>query len=131
MYDATDIERVRQLLLAGWTKAAIAKHLKISRRVIYNWAASGFLAAPTDAPRVRAGSGSKLDVFETAIARRLAANPATSTRQILRELRDLGYTGEITQLRAFLGQRRRDFLERAQASPADDDSAVQRTRHVG
>lgn len=60
MYDAMDIERVRELLLKGWSKAAIARHLRISRRVIYNWAALGYFVAPPREPRVRAGTGSKL-----------------------------------------------------------------------
>ncbi|HEV7993154.1 MAG TPA: helix-turn-helix domain-containing protein [Gemmatimonadaceae bacterium] len=131
MYDATDIQRVRALLEQGWSKAAIAKHLRISRRVIYNWAASGYLTSAVPEPRVRAGARSKLDAYESVIARRLSSNPATSTRQILRELRDLGYTGEITQLRTFLSSRRRDFVERTQASSEEMERNEQRPRHVG
>jgi transposase len=131
MYDATDIERVRELLRQGWSKAAIAKHLRISRRVIYNWAASGYLTSDMPVPRVRAGSGSKLDAFEAVIALRLSANPATSTRQILREIRELGYTGEITQLRTHLASRRRSFIERTQVSSSEEESGGQRARHVG
>jgi transposase len=64
MYDTNDIERVRALLRDGWSKAAIAKHLRISRRVIYNWSAAGLLTRDVVAPRVRAGSGPKVAADE-------------------------------------------------------------------
>jgi transposase len=131
MYDAADIERVRELLVEGWSKAAIAKHLRISRRVIYNWAASGYLDAPSCEPRVRSGSKSKLDAFDAVITRRLSTNPATSTRQIFRELRELGYTGEITQLRTFLAPKRRSFVNRMQTTSPDEESSDKQTQRVG
>jgi transposase len=130
MYDAADIEQVRELLREGWSKAAIAKHLRISRRVIYNWAAAGLLDTAALERRVRARGRSKLDAFEPVIARELSANPAVSTRKLLRELRELGYTGEITQLRTFVAARRRHFLEEPQprASATSND---ERARQVG
>jgi transposase len=131
MYDAADIERVRELLHQGWSKAAIAKHLRISRRVIYNWAAAGLFETAALERRVRAGGGSKLDVFEPVIARELSANPAVSTRKLLRELRELGYTGEITQLRTFVAARRRGFLEPQQPRSSAATSTDEHARQVG
>ena len=131
MYDATDIARVRELLEQGWSKAAIAKHLRISRRVIYNWEESGFLSAPSDAPRVRASRGSKLDAYELVIVQRLSSNPAMSSRQLLRELRELGYTGELTQLRTFLAPRRRQLIQSPDETITRASSTEVRSRHVG
>lgn len=86
---------MKQLLREGVKIAEIARRLGVSRQTIYNWKtteAEG--VSEKDRPR----RASKLDPFRNYIESRLDRFDLPAT-VLLREIRDMGYTGGITILR--------------------------------
>jgi transposase len=100
---------LRHLLDQGLSKSAIAARLGVSRRVIYYWLATGQLDRDVSAPappRQSARRAQKLDPFTPIIRDRLATYPELSAVRLLAECRAAGYTGGVTQLRAFVATAR-------------------------
>jgi transposase len=90
----------------GLSKTAIAARLGVSRRVVHYWIKTGQLdrdldAPPRRAPRPRA---TKLDRYTPIIAERLASYPELSAVRLYDEVRASGYTGSVTQLRAYVAR---------------------------
>jgi len=96
---------LKHLLDQRLSKAAIARQLGVSRRLVYYWIASGQLerdlSAPTPA-RTAAPRPAKLDPFKPLITTRLESYPALSAVRLFAELRAAGYTGGITQVRDYV-----------------------------
>lgn len=90
------------------SKAAIARQLGVSRRIIYYWLATGQLERDLQAPprRTPAPRRTKFDPFRPLVTERLTAYPALSAVRLLAELRAAGYPGGITQLRDFMATQR-------------------------
>jgi transposase len=90
----------------GLSKAAIARQLGINRRTISRWVAGGELDREVDTgqvPRpVRKGGPSKLEPYKAIIEARISAYPDLTSVRLLEEIRSAGYTGEISQVRAFV-----------------------------
>jgi transposase len=97
---------LRHLLDEGLSKTAIAARLGVSRRVVYHWLATGQLDRDLSAvppPRRAAPRATKLDAYKPLIDERLAAYPELSAVRLLAECQAAGYTGAITQLKAYVG----------------------------
>jgi len=96
----------KHLLEQGLTKAAIARQLGVSRRVIYFWIETGQLERDLGAaaPRVRVSRPVKLEPFRPIIETRLATYPELSAVRLFDEVRAAGYAGGITQLRDFVAR---------------------------
>ena len=73
---------LRHYLEQGMPKAAIARHLGVSRRTAYNWIEAGQLDRGADSKAVRYGPRaprpSKLDAYKGIIDTRLAGYPRLS-----------------------------------------------------
>lgn len=90
----------------GLSKTAIARQLGINRRTISRWIATGQLDREVDTGQVphpvRQTGPSKLDPYKPIIEQRLATYPELSGVRLMEEIRAAGYSGGISQLRAFL-----------------------------
>jgi transposase len=90
----------------GLSKTAIARQLGLDRRTISRWIAAGQLDREVETgqvPRpVRKAGPSKLEPYKTLIEQRLATYPELSAVRLQEEIRAAGYTGGISQLRAFV-----------------------------
>jgi transposase len=97
---------LQHLLDEGLSKAAIARQLGVSRRIVYYWLASGQVERDlaVAAPRVRARGPTKLEPYQAIIAERLATYPELSAVRLLEEVRAAGYPGGITQLREYVAR---------------------------
>jgi transposase len=95
---------LKHLLERGLSKAAIARELDVSRRSVHHWIATGQLdrELTTAGPRVRVGRATKLAPYHTIITTRLETYPALSAVRLLDEVRAAGYSGGVSQLRAFV-----------------------------
>jgi len=97
---------LKHLLEQGLTKAAIARQLGVSRRVIYFWIETGQLERDLGgtAARVRLGRPVRLEPYKPIIETRLATYPELSAVRLFDEVRAAGYAGGITQLRDFVAR---------------------------
>lgn len=105
MYSRDTLVLLQHYLESGLSKAAIAKQLGISRRLVYHWIATGQLSRDLDdptTPRTRAAGPSKLTPFHALLAERLQQFPALSGVRLLAECRAAGYAGSYSQLTAYL-----------------------------
>ena len=96
---------LRHLLDEGLTKTAIAAHLGVSRRVLYDWIASGQLDRDLTGgmpARTRRTPPAKLAPFHGIIRARLDTYPALSAVRLFAECRAAGYTGGLSQLQIFV-----------------------------
>lgn len=116
MYGWDTFVLLHHLLEQGLSKTAIAERLGVSRRVVYHWIATGQLereipSAPT--PRRYPTRRTKLDPFTPIIDERLRAYPELSAVRLFDECRAAGYTGSLTQLKAYV----RRVRPRPEAAP--------------
>lgn len=88
----------------GLSQIAVAELLGINRRTLQRWIQQGVVEEPVAEPRYtpRPPVVTKLEPYKPLIHERLAAYPALSSVRLFREARAAGYTGEYTQLRAFV-----------------------------
>jgi len=99
---------LRHYLEQGLTKAEIARTLKVSRRTVYHWLATGQLERELDNEAVqyrpRAAVARKLDPYREIILARLAAYPKLSATRLHDEIRAAGYAGGYTQVKEYVRQ---------------------------
>ncbi|MFO7876604.1 MAG: IS21 family transposase [Desulfovermiculus sp.] len=92
----------------GLTPAQIADELQLDRRTVIKW-----LEAKQFCPRKSGSRSSKLDTFKDTIVRMLEAHPYTAV-QVLRSIREQGYTGGYSILTEYISKvrprRSRAFL---------------------
>ena len=83
---------LRHYLERGMSKAAIARHLGISRRTVYNWIEAEELDRDADSRAVRYGPRrpSKLDPYKGIIDARLAGYQKLSAVRLFNEVRAAG-----------------------------------------
>ena len=97
---------LRHYLEQGMPKAAIARHLKISRRTVYNWIEAGELDRGADSKAVRYGPRpprpSKLDPYKGIIDARLAEYPKLSAVRLFNEVQAAGYGGGYGQVKRYV-----------------------------
>jgi transposase len=91
----------------GLSKAAIARQLGVSRRVIYHWLATGQhdrdLSQPLP-PRQARPRPTTLDRFQPLIQERLTTYPELSAVRLMEECQAAGYLGGYSQLKAYVAQ---------------------------
>jgi transposase len=106
MYSRDTLVLLKHLLESGQPKAAIARELGISRRLVYHLIATGQVErdVASAAPRQRAQAPPKLEPFKPLIHDRLREFPALSAVRLLAECRAAGYAGGYSQLTAFIRQ---------------------------
>jgi len=104
VYGSDTLVLLRHYLDRGLSKAAIARELGVSRRVLYHWLATGQVDRDLDpaAPRERRARPTKLGPYEALVRLRLAQYPALSAVRLLAEVRAAGYAGSYTQLKSFI-----------------------------
>ncbi len=99
---------LREYLAQGWSKAALAEKLGVSRRTIHHWIKTGQLDRDLDEQAVRYKRrpevDHKLDPYRPIIERRLEQYPKLSSVRLLEEIRRDGYSGGYTQLKAYVRQ---------------------------
>lgn len=99
---------LRHYLEQGLTKAEIARTLKVSRRTLYHWLATGQLERELDNEAVRyrprAPVVRKIDPYREIILARLAAYPKLSATRLHDEIRAAGYVGGYTQVKEYVRQ---------------------------
>jgi len=97
---------LKHYLDEGLSKAAIARRLGVSRRVVHYWIASGQLERDLDAAPTRTTTPrvTKLAKYTSIITDRLTTYPELSAVRLFEEIRAAGYTGGITQLRDYVGR---------------------------
>jgi transposase len=88
---------MHRLLDEGLSKVEVARRLGRSRQTIYNWLAEG------KDPRPKAARASKLDPYKPFLDSRLQEYDLPATG-LLKEIREQGYTGQITILREYVAQ---------------------------
>ena len=97
---------LRHYLEQGMPKAAIARHLGVSRRTVYNWIEAGELdrGANSEALRYRprAPASSKLDAYKGIIDTRLADYPRLSAVRLFNEVQAAGYPGGYGQVKRYV-----------------------------
>ena len=93
---------LRHYLEQGIPKAEIARHLKISRRTVYNWIEAGQLDRGAGSKALRYGPRprrpSKLDPYKGIIDARLAEYPKLSAVRLFNEVQAAGYGGGYGQV---------------------------------
>ena len=104
MYEWDTFVLLRHLLEQGLSKTAIAERLGVSRRVLYQWITSGELDRDASAPARRQypARRTKLDAYTGIIEERLKAYPELSAVRLYEECQAAGYTGSLTQLKAYV-----------------------------
>ena len=97
---------LRHYLEQGMTKAAIARHVGVSRDTIYRWIATGQLDRDLDEEAVRYRPRppvpSKLDPYKAIIEARLAEYPKLTATRLFKEVRDAGYPGSYSQVKRYV-----------------------------
>ncbi len=97
---------LRHYLEQGVPKAAIARHVGVSRETIYRWIATGQLDRDLDDEAVRyrprAPAPSKLDPYKGIIDTRLADYPRLSAVRLFNEVRAAGYPGGYGQVKRYV-----------------------------
>lgn len=104
MYSRDTLVLLKHYLESGLSKSAIAQHLGVSRRLVYQLIATGQLDRDleAEAARVRVDrSVSKLDRVKPLIQERLAQYPALSGVRLYAECPAAGYTGRYSLLTAY------------------------------
>lgn len=102
-----------------WGVRRIARELHIARKTIKK-----YLRSPAGVPAIRKPRKTKLDDFKPVIRELVERDPKASAVVITERLRPLGFTGELTILRAYLRTLRdivhvpRAFI-RVESSPGD------------
>jgi len=115
---------LKHLLDEGLTKTDIAKRLGVSRRVVHHWIQTGQLDRDLEsaAPRTMRPRATKLDPYHAIIHDRLTTYPELSATRLFAEVRSAGYTGGVTQVRAYVARVRPtpepDPLVRFETPPA-------------
>lgn len=106
MYGWERLVLLKHLLDQSLSKAAIARQLGVSRRLVYHWIATGQLDRDLTGggARVRVGRPSRLAPYQAIITTRLATYPELSAIRLFEEVRAAGYPGGITQLRDYVAQ---------------------------
>lgn len=106
MYGWERLVVLQHLLDEGLSKAAIARQLGVSRRILYYWLEDGDVQRDLTvvAPRERRHGPTKLAPYHGIIGERLAAYPELSAVRLFQEVRAAGYTGGITQLRDYVAR---------------------------
>ncbi len=106
MYGWERLVLLKHLLDQSLSKAAIARQLGVSRRLVYHWIETGQLDRDLtgSSPRVRVGRPSRLAPYQAIISTRLATYPELSAIRLFEEVRAAGYPGGITQLRAYVAR---------------------------
>ena len=98
------------LLDRGLPKAGIARQLGVNRRTINRWIAEGQLERDVESGQVRQPvrqkRAAKLEPFKPIISARLELYPELTAVRLFDELTAAGYTGGISQLRAYVAQAR-------------------------
>ncbi len=97
---------LRHYLEQGMTKAAIARHVGVSRDTIYRWIATGQLDRDLDEGAVRyrprPSVPSKLDPNKAIIEARLAEYPKLTATRLFKEVREAGYPGSYSQVKRYV-----------------------------
>ena len=97
---------LRHYLEQGVPKAAIARHVGVSRETIYRWIATGQLDRDLDGEAVRyrprAPAPSKLDPYKGIIDTRLADYPRLSAVRLFNEVQAAGYRGGYGQVKRYV-----------------------------
>jgi len=96
---------LKHLLEQGLSKTAIAARLGISRRLVYHLITTGQLERDFAEPitrRPRVPMSTKIAPYAQIITTRLATYPELSAVRLFDECRAAGYTGGLTQLKAFV-----------------------------
>ena len=97
---------LRHYLEQGMSKAAIARHVGVSRRTVYRWIASGQLNRELDDEAVRYGPRrprpSNLDPYREIIRTRLAEYPELSAVRLFQEIQAAGYPGGYGQVKRYV-----------------------------
>jgi transposase len=91
---------------AGGDRAEAARRVGVGRTTMYRWIAAGLLDQPIETIQARYKARppipTKLEKYTALIEARLAEFPRLSGTRLLAECRAAGYTGGVTQLRAFV-----------------------------
>lgn len=99
---------LRHLLDQGLSKAAIARQVGVNRRTIGRWIAEGKLdrdARTGEVPQpLRQSRPPKLEPFKPIIRARLERYPELTAVRLFDELKAAGYSGGISQLKAYVAQ---------------------------
>jgi transposase len=99
---------LRHYLEQGLTKAEIARSLKVCRRTVYHWIATGQLERELDNEPARytprAPVARNIDPYREIILARLAAYPRLSATRLHAEIRAAGYAGGYTQVKEYVRQ---------------------------
>ena len=97
---------LRHYLEQGVPKAAIARHVGVSRETIYRWIATGQLDRDLDdeavRSRPRAPAPSKLDPYKGISDTRLADYPRLSALRLFNEVQAAGYRGGYGQVKRYV-----------------------------
>ena len=99
---------LRHYLEHGVAKAELARRLRVSRRTIYHWIATGQVDRDLDEEpvryRPRPPVPTKLDPYRGIITARLETFPALTAQRLFDEVRAAGYPGGYTQVKAYVRQ---------------------------
>ena len=91
---------------ADGDRAEAARRVGVGRTTMYRWIKAGLLDQPIDAIQARYNARppipTKLEQYRALIDARLAEFPRLSGTRLLAECRAAGYTGGVTQLRAYV-----------------------------
>jgi transposase len=91
---------------AGGDRAEAARRVGVGRTTMYRWIKAGLLDQPIETIqaryKARPAIPTKLEQYTPLIEARLAEFPRLSGTRLLAECRAAGYTGGVTQLRAFV-----------------------------
>ena len=97
---------LRHYFEQGMPKAAMARHLGVSRRTVYNWIEAGELDRRADGEAARYGPRpsrpSKLDPYKGIIDTRLADYPRLSAVRLFNEVQAAGYPGSYGQVKRYV-----------------------------
>src|SRR5213075_1954374 len=91
---------------ADGDRAEAARRVGVGRTTMYRWIAAGLLDQPIETIQARYKPRppglTKLEKYNALIEARLTEFPRLSGMRLLAECRAAGYTGGVTQLRAFV-----------------------------